>query len=320
EADDYSIEYLDVEGVKAVTLQGRAATDQSLALNALKDESGLDSDEASDIIDDVFEAGETDPEYPSRDEDGTQIENVSIKWVTEDTVDDGDPNLLSIIPADDSKQSVRLRVSYALSGEFDYQPGDITVTIPASIFKGRNGEDLGKVVIPYAQYPSTKNEFNYQLIDGNYVITNTRGMSAASKPFFEIAFTDLIPHTLVDELVSQPFSAYVMVKTHLGNTIALRTEELTAVFDTDVNVDNASKKAYDKPVRIDAAEVPEELRNKYPEEEEFIRVKWYMDSQITSNTLYDLKIEDFLSDEYEGFLLDATTDTGDQRRKDLRYR
>ena len=104
---------------------------------------------------------------PPRQGDGTFIENISAKWITADSVDNGDPELLYRKPNGLESQSVRLQINYALSGEHNYDPGDITITVPAHIFKNCSDQDYGNLIIPYPEDPSKKGDFNWKLVGDN---------------------------------------------------------------------------------------------------------------------------------------------------------
>ena len=73
-----------------------------------RDGETTDPDDSGD--DDV----EIDPNYP-RSKDDTNIENIRVKWITADTVDNGVDRLLYIKPEGDEDYSVRLQINYALS-------------------------------------------------------------------------------------------------------------------------------------------------------------------------------------------------------------
>ena len=174
--------------------------------------------------------GLPDLEGVPRQLDGSQIEALEIRWMTEDTVATGvegyelakdDDTLLYVKPSGDNKQRVRLRINYSLSGEHNYEPGDINITIPASMFRDRDGNPYGSINIPYPEDPSTKNDFNWKLVDDVYVLTNTKRMAAATRGYVEIGFYDLAPHALVDMRQSDPFVATIEVITNKQNLIGL---------------------------------------------------------------------------------------------------
>ena len=233
--------------------------------------------------------GEQEGDYP-RSGDGSNIEAISAKWITEDTVDNADASFLYVRPTKNEDQSVRLQINYALSGEHSYKPGDVTITVPTHIFKNRDGQDYGVMTIPFPEDPSTKNDFNWKLIDGNYVLTNTKTMSAATKGYIQFAIGEMAPHDLVDMAVSAPFDAYIEVTTHRGNTLALRSNALTAQFDTEARVTSVSKRVSGSPTRVSADQIPASQR--VAGETEYVKVNWYMWGVTKANTEYVLDMID----------------------------
>ncbi|MBQ1401562.1 MAG: hypothetical protein IIY99_04360, partial [Firmicutes bacterium] len=224
-----------------------------------------------------------------RQGDGTFIENISAKWITADSVDNGDASLLYRKPNQLDSQSVRLQINYALSGEHNYDPGDITITVPAHIFKNRNGQDYGNLIIPYPEDPSKKGDFNWKLVGDNYVLTNTKRMSAATKGYIQFQIEGLSPQELVDMQASDPFDAYIEIVTHAGNLIGLRSNKLTAQFDTEAKLTNVNKRI-NKVSRVKASQIPASQR--IPGEETYIKVDWYVWGTTAANTYYTIKQTD----------------------------
>ena len=225
------------------------------------------------------------PEVP-RQADGSNIENISAKWITEDTVDNESASLLYVRPVKDELQSVRLQVNYALSGEHDYEPGDVTITIPSYIFKNRAGMYYGKLTIPYPEDPDATGLFNWKKVGDSYILTNTKRMSAATKGYIQFGFDEMDPRELVDMEESAPFDAYIEVITHRGNTIALRSNSLTAQFDTEAKVTSVAKRVYERAEIVPASRIPENQR--IPGEEKYVLVRWYMWGVTEANTEYTL--------------------------------
>ena len=225
------------------------------------------------------------PEVP-RQADGSNIENISAKWITEDTVDNESASLLYVRPVKDELQSVRLQVNYALSGEHDYEPGDVTITIPSYIFRNRAGMYYGKLTIPYPEDPDATGLFNWKKVGDSYILTNTKRMSAATKGYIQFGFDEMDPRELVDMEESAPFDAYIEVITHRGNTIALRSNSLTAQFDTEAKVTSVAKRVYERAEIVPASRIPENQR--IPGEEKYVLVRWYMWGVTEANTEYTL--------------------------------
>ena len=244
-----------------------------------------------------------DEEAIPRKGDGTEIIGIDVKWITKDTVDNGDASVLYIKPPADEKQSVKLQINYALGGEHNYNPGDVIITIPASIFHDRDGNSYGTTVVPFPEDPSTRSDFNWKLVGDEesgyfYQLTNTRRMSAASTGFIQIAFAGLIPHELVDMQRSDPFDARIEVVTHLGNLLALGSNEIAAEFDTEAKVTHAQKRVYNGASIIPASDsrIPAEKRALYPDEEYFVYADWYAWGFREANTEYTMDVIDHMVD------------------------
>ena len=326
---DITIKELPEKGgtLSAVKVEGKAAEDEAAAEQVLTDEAAdmddVGSREIKSMKKQLFRSGDGDDgpylidDIP-RQLDGSNIESISAKWITEDTTDNEDASLLYFKPEDDEKFSVRLQINYALSGEHNYEPGDIVISVPACIIKNRDGKDCGPLIIPYAEDPSTKTDFNWKLAGDTYYLTNTRKMSAATKGYIQFAISELVPHTLVDMQESAPFDASIEVVTHRGNLIALRSNALTCQFDTEAKVTRAWKERKGSPYRVPASQIPEEKRTEG--EDEYIVIEWYAYANIVSNTMYDLKIEDVIPDQYSGFILDAQEDLVSVRNEDGLYK
>lgn len=248
--------------------------------------------------------GQESPEIP-RQADGSNVEALSLWWITPDTVDNGDADLLYVKPTADEAQQVRMRLNYALSGEFDYQAGDIRITIPDKMFFYRDGSEAGTLVIPYPESPDSRQDFMWEHVGDTYVLTNTRRMSAATKGFMEFAFTGLTPHKLVDMQISDEFVASIDVTTHYGDLIGLTSNALTARFDTEQVVDAAYKRYVPSIAWVSADQIPESQR--VAGEEEYVLVTWDVYGHHWGNTEFTLDVLDQVMDEYNGFVIGATS-------------
>ncbi|MBQ6366923.1 MAG: BspA family leucine-rich repeat surface protein [Erysipelotrichaceae bacterium] len=308
-----AVTYVENGGVYAVQLYGKAAEKKEDAVAALQTVEKMDEEKINETVMSLFAAPaqETNSEEtPPRSLDGSNIEGISVKWITEDTVSNDDDSFLYVRPSGNNPFSVRLQIDYALSGEHNYAPGDITITIPANIIHKRNGSPAGITVIPFPEDPSTKNDFNWKLVGEKYILTNTKRMSAATKGYVQIAFDELLPHELVDMEVSDLFDACIEVVTHKGNTIALRSNSIKAQFDTEARIieKSAVKRPYSTVERIPASSIPPSQR--IEGENEYIKVNWYMWVDRAANTEYTLDIKDVMPAEYNGFVIGATTEDG----------
>lgn len=233
--------------------------------------------------------------------DGSTIEKVSVEWITSDTTEDGDKSQLSLVPNNDDEFSVRMRLNMALSGEHDYEAGDIQVTVPKSIFKTRDGKATGTLSLSVPEAPDSRALFNYTDMGDCYLLTNTRKLSAATMAMFEFTLKDLVPHTIVDGVkednvsgndkvyTSAPFEGTVQVTTHLGNTISMSSNQIDCTIDTAEEVKSASTWA---------TMLSEEWPSSWPVElkpendKDYIYVDWYTSAQISGNQAFDMKVEE----------------------------
>lgn len=221
--------------------------------------------------------------------DGSTIEKVSVEWITSDTKKDGDDSRLSLVPNNDDEFSVRMRLNMALSGEHDYEAGDIQVTVPKSIFETRDGKATGTLSLSVPEAPDSRALFNYTDMGDCYLLTNTRKLSAATMAMFEFTLKDLVPHTIVDGVATAPFEGTVQVTTHLGNTISMSSNQIDCTIDTKEEVTNASTWA---------TMLSEEWPSSWPAElkptndKDYIYVDWYTSAQISGNQAFDMKVEE----------------------------
>lgn len=221
--------------------------------------------------------------------DGSTIEKVSVEWITSDTKKDGDDSQLSLVPNNDDEFSVRMRLNMALSGEHDYEAGDIQVTVPKSIFETRDGKATGTLSLSVPEAPDSRALFNYTDMGDCYLLTNTRKLSAATMAMFEFTLKDLVPHTIVDGVATAPFEGTVQVTTHLGNTISMSSNQIDCTVDTAEKVWSASKRA---------TMLSEEWPSSWPAElkptndKDYIYVDWYTNAWISGNQAFDMKVEE----------------------------
>ncbi|MDO4428677.1 MAG: Cna B-type domain-containing protein, partial [Atopobiaceae bacterium] len=313
-------ELLDENGIVAVTLQGEAASSQGAALVALRDEAGVDQGTARDAAAIAFGVtgvgdepavrdGERLPSGEGDQSSGSFVDTLQVRWITEDDdPDNNDPDYLYLCPSDNSDQSVRMRVSYALSGSYDYKPGEVTITIPVNIFRDREGDFVGSMRLAVPENPSTTAAWNYQRVGDTFIITNTRQMSAASQGYIEFAVEGITPREVVDMAPSGPFEAKIEVATETGNIIGATSNQIFAQVDTFAELTSATKRAYEAPriVTADSGEIPE--GQLVEGEDRYVLVTWYMNGYINPNTnqTHTLELNDKKTDDYEGFILDAS--------------
>ena len=313
---DPSATYEGENDLVSVTVEGTATESEDAATNALVADTSLNTEDARELASTLFSAGDKEMSVATKDgedlpkgDDANNVDYLEVSWVTKDTEDNGDDDLLYIKPSDDSDQTVRMRVSYGLSGQHDYEPGDITITIPSYIFLNRYDGAEGSMRLSIPEDPSTRAAWNYKIVEDTYVITNTRSMSAATQGFMEFAIDGIVPHEMVDREKSNPFNAKIEVVTHLGNLIGSMSKDITAEFDTEARVTEATIRPYSAIDRVPASEIPEAQRvngvNSY------VIVTWYMNGYVpaSTNQTYTLSYTFKKTDNYNGFVIDRSGTT-----------
>ncbi|MGI6033457.1 MAG: Cna B-type domain-containing protein, partial [Coriobacteriales bacterium] len=230
--------------------------------------------------------------------DGSSIDSLSIKWITEDTEDDGDASNLYLKPTDNSSQTLTAQIDFSLSGEKNYSAGTVQIKIPGYIFKDRNGKNYGKMVLPLAQAPSTNTDFNWSYVNddngGYYILTNTRTMSAASSTSIQFEIQNVYPAQVVDMAKSSNLSADLTVKTTQGNELKASSNAITAQIDTNVRLSSATKRVDSTSVltKDEMVEKGYTIPSEYAQEEKFLVVDWQLYSYVTGNTYYSLTWQD----------------------------
>ena len=221
--------------------------------------------------------------------DGTKIEKISTKWVTKDDYTDFDDSRLSQRwTDDDTNHSIQMRVNAALSGQHDYDVGDITITIPKNIVKYRDGSEAGKMSLSVSEAPDNRATFDYADMGDTYVLTNTRKLSAASSLMFDFSISGMVPHLLngnPDKYATDPFNAISSVVTHKNNLISSTSNNLTATFDTSEKINNV----YDRVEGLNTkypSSWPQEL--KPSNDGDFIYVDYYSYCSVNGNQNYSL--------------------------------
>ncbi|MBP3656202.1 MAG: Cna B-type domain-containing protein [Clostridia bacterium] len=252
--------------------------------------------------------------------DGSKIEGIYLEWVTEDSTltAEGDPvpdsefadkDHLYLSTTNNGEITMVYRIEAQFSGQYDYAPGDVTISIPAQVWPARayidgvggvdSGSLQGTLEMPVPEAPSTKADFNWQLVDGQYVLTNTGTLSAASSVSIEVAIRGLNPIDIVDMSTCNDITAYCEVVTNQGNIISSRSMPINAQIDTTAKITYVEKEG---EVFESAADVPQELLANLPagaNPDDYIYAKWRTYQAHQNNQPYSMDVEDMLSAAYE---------------------
>lgn len=242
--------------------------------------------------------------------DGSKIEGIKIHWITTDSVVDNnhlntaeaelkDADHLYLATSSDQALQMRYQLEVSFSGQYNYAPGDIQITVPAQVWRSRDGKPVGNLSLSVPPYPSTKADFNYQRVGDNYVLTNTRTLNATDKSMFQFTIYNLIPHT-IEDMSECSITARCEVVTNKGNLIARDSNTITGQIDTIEKINSTHKtgKLYEKPVGV-----PDRLLENLPADDQnpdnYIYVNWTSWVYYGGNQPFSLKMVDMLDEAYE---------------------
>ena len=222
--------------------------------------------------------------------DGSNIETITAEWITPDDVQDGDNNKLSLKWREDSNKSVRIKLSFAMSGQYDYEPGAVGIRIPKSIFKDRNGEPIGDVSLGVPEAPDKSNTFSYAEEEDSYYITNNRKLNAASTGKIELTISNLTPHMIKDKATgyrTDNFNAEINIKTHKGNYIGKKSSDIYADVDTAAKVTGTDLSA-NKVREGWPSGFPKELKPANPDD--YVYVSWNSYAYTEANQPFSVSL------------------------------
>lgn len=251
--------------------------------------------------------------------DGSKIERIDVFWITPDKpANDGIDDHLYISTSDNRPLTMQFQMEVALSGQYDYAPGDITIRFPAQIWHKR-GSDSGYGDMSYSipEAPDTRQDFNWTRIGDDIVITNAKVIGATSKAMFQFTIEDLIPVDLQDMSISDKLSAECFVTTHEGNTIHLKSSDITAQVDTSERVTGAHKsgRLYEEAPSSLPANLLENLPGGAQAKDDYIYVQWANYVYHQGNQPFSLTVaDDVTGDQYDAYRMVKNDDGSTEKQ------
>ena len=256
--------------------------------------------------------------------DGSKIESVTLSWITEGSektntgadYTSADPDHLFIATASDNELSLKYQVDISFSGQFDYEPGMIRITLPAQVWHQRVYEDgighatgalFGNLELSVPEAPSADASFNWQresTADGDvYVLTNTRTIGATNKASLQFTVCDVLPHEIADMSICDPISVKCEVITNKGNMISLDSEnQLTVQLDTVEKLPDNGTVKLSKYYSAIPAHMPVGYLNSLPggpaTASNYVVVEWEVYVNHEGNQPFTLTLEDDFSNVY----------------------
>lgn len=231
---------------------------------------------------------------------GTTIDSLTLAWVVNGN--SSTETNLELTPGMTSNdpQTARLRLEAQLSGQTDYEVGDIQITIPKKLFVDRNGNPTGTVTLSVPEAPDTSATFSYTEMQDCYVLTNTKRLAAASAIMSEFSVSNLIPNTLNGDgstriTAGRGISAALSVTTADGKTVTADTSDkpLTAMINTRENVGYVSVSSTSGAYSTWPSTWPNNLTK--PEDDTnndtYVYVRWSTNVLVAGNQSYALKVD-----------------------------
>ena len=247
----------------------------------------------------------------------TNIESLSINWITEDSWIDFDDNMLSQRWTDDGNKNIRYEVNFALSGEKNYEPGEIQLTVPKNVAYKRNGTTpAGSLSLAVPATPDNRATFAYTDLGEYYLIANTRRLSAATSAHFEFSIKDIVPHEIngnPNEYKTKPLSAHLSVIGENDTTVERGSETLHACFDTRERVSSAFDR-HEKLALSYPSSFPSALRP--DNDSDYIYLSFYSYASPSGNQTFTSSFECSLGNVPKGTIILGTSVSGTIYRPD----
>ena len=245
--------------------------------------------------------------------DGTSIDSMSVSWITEDTEghEDNDPKKLTLAPYTNEKFDVRMRVSFQLSGQNDYEPGTIRLTIPKTLIKTRDGKTMGTFTLSVPEAPSDRAAFAYYEQDDSYVLVNMVKLAASTSALFEFSQRDVVPSQVmgnpkktVEGISPATFASALEVTTPKGTTLA-RNDSMTATVETSKQLIEGSGILLANGSKLYKSWQDSWPANLKPDNSsQYVYIDWFADNDAKGNQAYVSAVKfEMLKSYPEGSLL-----------------
>ena len=170
---------------------------------------------------------------------GNNIERFVLEWRTQDN--DGKAINLHNEWVNNEEQSVSYKITYAMSGQKDYEVGTVNVRIPKTIFRDRQGNYIGYTTFGVPKAPDNNGYFAYTETDDAYILTNTKKLKAASSGVIEATIRGLKPSEIKDfgsKWRSEALKANLTVTMKEG-VMGLESNRLLSTVDTNARIYDA---------------------------------------------------------------------------------
>lgn len=242
-----------------------------------------------------------DPDHDVTAGDNVTIDAVTSTWKTADNTDPvATDDVLNYRFPNDANTSLRMDLDFTVSG--DLPAGSVRVVLPEGFIPRRGSTSdspsyVGSMSFSVPEDPDTGGQFNYSLVDGQYVLTSTRAFTGTTSVHLEFSVDGVKPDQIANGTVTDPFQPQVQVTTTEGTALQRTSNALTAQFTTWEAI--AASYEYgqflkDAPVAWGEGTAPALPEGKTAED--YIYVDWYSYCAVTGNQPYDLNFVSKVAD------------------------
>ena len=246
------------------------------------------------LLNRVYAADNNDESQEEKDD--VRIGQITSKWIVGEEEGNRhytEDKLRTLVWHKEEEGYVRLKTDFALSGQKDHDVGSIQVRVPKYIFKNRDGKYTGLTTLGISPMPSKKGAFAYLDTGDEYLIINTKPLSAATSVSFEMTYRNLNPHEIQDMVKgykTDDFQAKVEVLTKTGEVVKAEGNKLKAQVDTREYIENPTKQAQ----KIYDGEYPDswpsEIKPENPED--YIFIAWKTNAVNQGSQPFKVDLED----------------------------
>lgn len=245
---------------------------------------------------------------------GDHIKKLTVKWLSRST--DGGPagtDTLRVTAALDKLPNFQFQIDFTMEGEGEVEAGGIELRFPASIFKTRDGNEMGELTLSVPEDPDTGSEYTWKRIGDEIVLSNAYAMPVSSKVMIQGTWRTSVNHrvlTYAHEMVDKDGGGKSDV---MKVSMDVRTDEweeqaesngIDATIDTSVRAAIIGKTAYDfmtglytiykSAEQAKAAGLPDD----FAQQDDCVYAKWYISAGAMGTQPYTISVHDDGADEY----------------------
>ena len=140
--------------------------------------------------------------------DGITLKNLTMRWVSKSTGSEerAGYGTLWLAPDSDIVPNQQWQVNFELEGIGYLDTGAVEITIPAYIWKDRDGNEPGLLTIAVPEEPNTSGTFSWKRVGETVVITNVRPISSGSSYMIQGTFRMTYPDPNADRPFTSTFA------------------------------------------------------------------------------------------------------------------